>query len=592
LKPQGELTASERRVARLMVDAMDAVVAQVERDLTKIADAVAHSPAGKVADLVSVDPWYAVQEKLEEEFLAELLDAGSRVELPTLEKATLRYSFDRSRPESAAWARLRAAALVREITDEQRQTIRDVVAFGQESGLSPDDTARQMRQTVGLTQAQGGWVNNFRDRQITANINAGMGVSDAMRAAQGPTARYQSQIHGYRSRTIARTEIMSANSQGRQQAWGQGIQQGFISPNAMKEWIAEANACDICAPRNGTRQPVNKPWPGGEPPAHPNCRCDLLLIPTPVAIPRQNVGDLIASLASTILQSFAFPLADLLADVALLRLLRTLEDVNGRSDAIAERRDFYAGQGRPERAAVYDARSYQERTGLRSFSGTKRDSFSLSLDGEERRVKSVSRFSPSDEIRKIFEAADISVPDIFEVDPEESGLFHRLIADAKGSNKYGASVQLYEIEDYEDMRLFLTGDGGAGFALKDGDELVSVFRGNSNLKGIADLMVHLGIEQGARRADAFDTVLPYIYGDHGLSVVARTSWNDEFSPPGWEKSIFESFNNGEPDVVFMVYNPFDYLGYSAGMGRRFNKDEYDEAYEYAKLVLKWLNRRI
>jgi hypothetical protein len=60
--------------------------------------------------------------------------------------------------------------LVREIADGQRQTIRDVVTFGQESGLSPQDTARQIRQTVGLTQAQGGWVNNFRDRQVAQNI--------------------------------------------------------------------------------------------------------------------------------------------------------------------------------------------------------------------------------------------------------------------------------------------------------------------------------------------------------------------------------------------------------------------------------------
>ena len=283
LKPQGELTASERRVVRLMVDAMDAVVAQVERDLTRIADAVAHSPADKVADLVSVDPWYGAQEMLEGELLGELLDAGSRVELPTVEKAVLRFAFDRSRPESAAWARNESATLVREIADGQRQTIRDVVTFGQESGLSPQDTARQIRQTVGLTQAQGGWVNNFRDRQVAANINAGMGVDEAVRAAQGPTARYQSQIHRYRSTTIARTEIMSANSQGRQQAWGQGLQGGFISPNSRKEWIAESDACDICMPVNRMRVPITGQFPIGEPPAHPNCRCDVLLIPESVS---------------------------------------------------------------------------------------------------------------------------------------------------------------------------------------------------------------------------------------------------------------------------------------------------------------------
>lgn len=776
LKPQGELTASERRVVRLMVDAMDDVVSQVERDLTRIADAVAHSPADKVVDLVSVDPWYDVQEKLEGEFLSELLDAGSRVELPTMEKATLRYSFDRARPESAAWARLRAANLVREISEGQRQTIRDVVVFGQESGLSPDDTARQVRQTVGLTQAQGGWVNNFRDRQVAANMSAGMGLSDAVRAAEGPTARYQSQIHRYRSMTIARTEIMSANSQGRQQAWSQGIQSGFIGTNALKEWIAEADACDICAPRNGTRQPVNKPWPGGEPPAHPNCRCDLLLIPTPVTIPRRSVGDLLASFAGTILQNYVLSAAELLADFAMLRLLRafeSVEDVKDRADAIAELRELYAAEvesestltldaglsqsitdrvrengglsvsmvdgseptegfmvakggkqsavldadefydpargyqalssflqanrelsqgaylglwdnsagdgkvyldvsenimdreaailagrerdqisiwdvanfeeidtggtgkvgkavagsktarpiqdvrpgdrrvrigpmgktrgeeilvgfepGRRERAAIFAARSYQEGTGLRSFSRTKRDSFSVSVDGERRRVRSVSRFCLSDEVRTIFESVNISVPDVFELNSAEADLFYALVRDAKRGNKFGASVELHEPNEYAGMRLFLTAEGDAGFALKAGDELVSVFQRNSNLVGIADLLVHLGIEQGARRAEAYDTALPYIYGDHGLSVVARIPWSDKRGPRDWQEASFRNFNNGEPDVVFMVYNPSDYLGYSPGMGRRFNKDEYDEAYEYAKLVLKWLNRRI
>lgn len=291
LKPQGELTASERRVVRLMVDAMDAVVAQVERDLTRIADAVAHSPADKVADLVSVDPWLDVQGRVEAELLAELLDAGSRVKLPTVQKAVLEFAFDRSRPESAAWARNQSATLVREISEGQRQTIRDLIVFGQESGLSPQDTARQVRQTVGLTQAQGGWVNNFRDRQVAANMSAGMGLDDAVRAAQGPTARYQSQIHRYRSMTIARTEIMSANSQGRQEAWGQGLQSGFISPNSRKEWIAESDACDICSPVNGTRVPVTGQFPIGEPPAHPNCRCDVLLIPEPIPADLAGLSD-------------------------------------------------------------------------------------------------------------------------------------------------------------------------------------------------------------------------------------------------------------------------------------------------------------
>ena len=149
LKPQGELTASERRVIAMMGEAMEAVRRQVTRDLTRVADAVAHQSEGRVADLVTDEPWYEMQAALEAELLGELLDAGSRVELPAIQKATLKFAFDRDRPESAAWARQESASLVREITEGQRTAIRDVIVYGQERGLSPQDTARQIQQTVG-----------------------------------------------------------------------------------------------------------------------------------------------------------------------------------------------------------------------------------------------------------------------------------------------------------------------------------------------------------------------------------------------------------------------------------------------------------
>ncbi len=288
LKPQGELTASERRVIRLLDEAMQAVARQAQSELTRIADAVAHKPDAAVADLVTVDPWYDLQAKLEAELLAEALDAGSRVQLPAMQKATLNFAFDRDRPESAAWARTESANLVREITDGQRQTIRDVIVFGQEQGLSPQDTARRIQQSVGLTSQQAGWVNSFHSRQVTAGVASGMTLEQAMAAANGATGRYQQQIHRYRAMTIARTEIMRANSEGRQQAWGQGLTGGWISPTSKKEWIAESDACDICMPINGTRVGVKDQFPIGEPPAHPNCRCDVLLIPD--AVPADLAG--------------------------------------------------------------------------------------------------------------------------------------------------------------------------------------------------------------------------------------------------------------------------------------------------------------
>jgi hypothetical protein len=181
---------------------------------------------------------------------------------------------------------------------------------------------------------------------------------------------------------------------------------------------------------------------------------------------------------------------------------------------------------------------------------------------------------------RILKSGDIDSPSFYELDPSEAEFFYAAISRSKETNAHGASVYVYEPEEYADMRLFISEDGGAGFAIKGGDELVSVFKGESKAKRVAHPMVHLAIEQGARRGDAFDTVLPHIYGDHGLATVARVRWDDEYSPPGWEKPLFEDFNNGEPDVIFMAYMPDDVLGYAKGLGTY--QDDYDAAYEYAK----------
>ena len=46
-----------------------------------------------------------------------------------------------------------------------------------------------------------------------------------------------------------------------------------------------------------------------------------------------------------------------------------------------------------------------------------------------------------------------------------------------------------------------------------------------------------------------------IYEAHGFKPVAKMKWNDEYIPEGWNKENFKDYNNGEPDVVFMAYDP-------------------------------------
>lgn len=277
-----ESTPSEKRVARALVEARRKVEQWIERNETALMDAIAHRPWTAVADMIPDEPWYEFQEFLQEELLAEAIDAGFRAVNGPVGKATtpvLGYRFDATRPEASQWAARESGNMVTEITRGQRQVIRDVVSRGQVEGITVDQTARTVRQSVGLTTQQSGWVDNFYYRRVDENMRSGMGLNRAEQVARQQTSRYHDRIHRYRAETIARTEIARAASEGRQLAWNQGIEQGFISAKAQKEWIAESDACEICSERNGKKHPVGKPWPDGEPPAHPNCRCDLLLIP-------------------------------------------------------------------------------------------------------------------------------------------------------------------------------------------------------------------------------------------------------------------------------------------------------------------------
>jgi predicted ABC-type ATPase len=145
--------------------------------------------------------------------------------------------------------------------------------------------------------------------------------------------------------------------------------------------------------------------------------------------------------------------------------------------------------------------------------------------------------------------------------------FRNAILRAKDSNEFGASVTAYDAFAYENMRLFTTPDGLSGFALR-GDEVVSVFKhDDSKAKRVANTSLTLAVQQGGTRLDAFDTQLPKLYSDSDFVAVARLPWDESEKPGGWDKALYAEFNNGEPDVVFMRYDPENAKLYAKGDGR-------------------------
>ena len=160
------------------------------------------------------------------------------------------------------------------------------------------------------------------------------------------------------------------------------------------------------------------------------------------------------------------------------------------------------------------------------------------------------------EIKSIFESVGVPTPAFNQLkknNKQSMDAFKNAISKAKQSlGNNGASVELKD--DYTDINLYLSDDGESGFGIKPNGDIVSVFS-SSKEKGRSSYMLEMAISQGGRQLDCFDIYLTKIYETHGFKPVAKMKWDDEYIPEGWNKDNFKDYNNGEPDVVFMVYDP-------------------------------------
>jgi hypothetical protein len=193
-------------------------------------------------------------------------------------------------------------------------------------------------------------------------------------------------------------------------------------------------------------------------------------------------------------------------------------------------------------------------------------------------VTYVEEWKPSRSAGTVFKANQLAAPQFVELAPGEAANAQRfadaITASKQASGAVGAAVYVYPTADYAGMRLFLAKDGKSGFALKPDGDIVSVF----SQGGAGRAVMALAVSAGGTKLDAFDTILPEFYSAHGFVAVSRLTWDDSQAPAGWDKAALQRYNNGEPDVVFMVYDPTFTGGYSSLDGKRFaGTNAYDNA---------------
>ena len=220
--------------------------------------------------------------------------------------------FDQTNPYAVKWAEQNQLDLVRGLTQEQQQTIRQVLVEGIKRGDNPLTVARDLRESIGLTPAQEQWAQNYRRALETGDWSDALGreLSDgrtdrtvtrlqrdggAMTQEQIDTAvsRYRDNMHKMRAETIARSEGLRALHEGSEEALRQAIASGDVEAGSLvREWN-HAGGGRHSRPghveMDGDQQPVGQPFVNpmtgaqlrypGDPSAGGaetvNCRCCL-----------------------------------------------------------------------------------------------------------------------------------------------------------------------------------------------------------------------------------------------------------------------------------------------------------------------------
>lgn len=257
-----------RSVARTQ-DAL--TLAEIERALE----------AGDLAAAEEAIPWDVLEREFQDEMQPAVMETvrrggeASLKHLPAVVGAEMRFNL--LNPRSVEFIRQHTADLVREVTEETRVAIRLVMERAFEEGLHPRQSARYVRDLVGLTERQAAAVDNYRRRLIRDGVS--------LARAQEQAQRYSGRLHRYRALNIARTETLRAANEGQNLLWQQGIDEGLIIPaRTFREWIVtpDDRLCEFCEPLDGQRVGMNEDFqselgPVNLPPLHPGCRCTVAL---------------------------------------------------------------------------------------------------------------------------------------------------------------------------------------------------------------------------------------------------------------------------------------------------------------------------
>lgn len=265
--------------------------------IVELAEAAEDGDIDRIMTLIDPSRWAI----LGEETRQALVEAGSETArrlpaLPAPGGGRIRPAFRVGDPAVAAWLLEHSSRLIVQISETQRDAVREVLAIGAgEAGRNPRDVALGIVGVPGRDGVRRGGVVGLHRRFAAAVVAARAELSsgdplqlaaylrrgrrddryDALvRAAIGGaqltaeqigtiTAAYADRLLELRGETIARTEAISALQVGRQQALRQVVDAGLLPEQAIvRRWDAtgDERTRDDHADMDGQRRGLDEPF--------------------------------------------------------------------------------------------------------------------------------------------------------------------------------------------------------------------------------------------------------------------------------------------------------------------------------------------
>jgi hypothetical protein len=178
--------------------------------------------------------------------------------------------------DAMRWAMERASTLSGYVTEDMHAAI-EVIAAALETGQITVEWANALVAQgafVGLTRRQSQSV-------LTEFVTlAAAGVTVAVIAQ---VVRYAATQRAVRGLMVGRTETVTAANAGQQALWMRAIRSRWVPTTAQRRWVAAPGACPRCASIAGQTVGMTESFRGPDgpimhPPAHPSCRCGVVLI--------------------------------------------------------------------------------------------------------------------------------------------------------------------------------------------------------------------------------------------------------------------------------------------------------------------------